>query len=228
MTTASLRSLARRLVDRQRYVRHPDRYWDARHTRHGAGLEGVGCICLGEDENRSDYEAKWDRIRPFVAGLPCRSRVLDAGCGNGFLTARMRDLGLRVDGVDFSEAAIASARTRLGAGSTLHVSPLHRFGPGRHYDAVVCIDVLFHVVDDDLWRRTVGNLGRLAAGELLIQDHLVESAGPESLRGGAVHCRWRTLEMYRQALPGWQLATHEVYQLPFERVTKDLLRFVPS
>lgn len=227
MTTPRLRSLARRLVDRQRYVRHPARYWDARHARHGAGLEGVGCICLGEDENRSDYEAKWDRIRPLVERLPSGCHVLDAGCGNGFLTARMQALGLRVDGVDFSEAAIASARARLGAGPRLHVSPLDRFGAGRHYDAVVCIDVLFHIVDDDLWRGTVDNLARLAGRELLIQDHLVGATEAGRADGRAVHCRWRTLEMYREALPRWELAAHEVYHLPFERVSKDLLRFVP-
>ncbi len=225
--TTSLRSLARRAFDRRRYVRRPDRYWDARHVRHGAGLEGVGCVCLSEDENRADYEAKWARIRPFVEQLPPTHRVLDAGCGNGFLTARLRDLGLRVDGVDFSAAAVASARARLGAGPGLSVSRLDEFRPGHRYHAVVCVDVLFHVVDDDLWRRTVENLGRLATGELLVQDHLVGEAEAGQSRQGAVHCRWRTLQMYREALPGWTLAAHEVYRLPFEKVTKDLLRFVP-
>jgi hypothetical protein len=91
---------------------------------------------------------------------------------------------------------------------------------------VVCIDVLFHIVDDARWRRTVQNLASLAGRELLIQDHLVPVAGPQGAGGGAVHCRWRTLEMYRHALGGWELAAHEVYHLPFERVSKDLLRFV--
>ncbi len=229
MTTSlrSLRSLARRAVDRRRYVRRPARYWEARHVRHGSGLEGVGCICLSEDENRADYEAKWARIRPFVEQLPAGRPVLDAGCGNGFLTARLRHLGLQVEGVDFSEAAIAAARARLGAEPALSVSPLDRFRPGHRYHAVVSIDVLFHIVDDDLWRRTVENLGQLATGELLIQDHLVGQAEAGQSAQGGVHCRWRTLEMYREALPEWALVAHEVYDLPFEKVTKDLLRFLP-
>lgn len=223
--TSGLRPLVRRLLDGRRYVRSPVRYWDARHVRHGAGLEGVGCVCLSEDANHGDYEAKWARLRAVLQDLPPESQVLDAGCGNGFLTQRMRDLGLAVEGVDFSQAAVASARTRLGDDVNLHISPLDDFRPGRHYDAVLSIDVLFHIVDDDLWRRTVENLARLADRELIIQDHLVDEVELAGSTDAAVHCRWRTLQMYREALPQWDLVAHEVYHLPFEKVTKDLLRF---
>jgi 2-polyprenyl-3-methyl-5-hydroxy-6-metoxy-1,4-benzoquinol methylase len=38
--------------------------------------------------------------------------VLDAGCGTGYLSKKLHDLGARVAGVDFSERMIAIARDR--------------------------------------------------------------------------------------------------------------------
>lgn len=224
----SLQAIAHRLIDRRRYSKSPSRYWEARHTRHGSGLEGVGCICLSEEENRADYEAKWARIQVLLKDRLSGQLALDAGCGNGFFTARMRDLGLRVEGVDFSEAAIASARERLGDDTELYVSSLDGFAPDHRYSIVICIDVLFHIVDDHVWRETVRNLARLSNQKLIIQDHLVDEALASHANTGAVHCRWRSLQMYKDVLPQWHLVSHEVYQLPLEDVTKDLLRFEPE
>lgn len=205
---------------------NPARYWDSRHARNASGLEGVGCNALDEDKNAADYETKWEHIREVFEGRTAGWTVLDAGCGNGFLTERVYGLGVAVEGVDFSAVAADQARTRLGTDVPVHVSPLHRFAPERRYSTVMCIDVLFHVVDDDTWAATVRNLASLAEHELVIQDHLVEDAPSQNTT--AVHCRWRTLDMYRRALPDWQLASHEVYELPHEQVTKNLIRFSRS
>jgi len=38
--------------------------------------------------------------------------VLDAGCGTGYLSKKLRDQGARVTGIDFSERMIEIARTQ--------------------------------------------------------------------------------------------------------------------
>jgi SAM-dependent methyltransferase len=124
--------------------------------------------------------------------------------------------------------AIDVARARVGDDIRWHVSPLHTFDPGRTFDLVICIDVLFHIVDDELWRRTLLNLASIArpTGVLLIQEHLVEErqvrpASPDRSR----HVRWRSELWYRQALSEWDLVAGRRYALPREEGTKDLMLF---
>jgi 2-polyprenyl-6-hydroxyphenyl methylase/3-demethylubiquinone-9 3-methyltransferase len=82
---------------------------------------------------------------------PARLRLLDVGCGGGFLAEEFAGLGCRVTGIDPSaptiEAAAAHAREygldidyRVGSGERLPV------GDAR-FDVVSCCDVLEHVTD---------------------------------------------------------------------------------
>lgn len=67
-------------------------------------------------ENYFEYRA-WI-YRPFLAALVTKaalqhgSKVLDAGCGQGFFTELLGDLGFDVLGVDFSVEGINAAKTR--------------------------------------------------------------------------------------------------------------------
>lgn len=73
------------------------------------------------DRIAADYAARWSspamlaeaRAR-FAARVAPGGRVLDIGCGPGWDTARLRELGLRVCGVDYSRGMLAQARLRGG------------------------------------------------------------------------------------------------------------------
>jgi cyclopropane fatty-acyl-phospholipid synthase-like methyltransferase len=71
-------------------------------------------------------------------------RVLDLGCGPGFLMHFLHELGVEVDGVDFSPSSKALAlddvRDRIRIGSVT-APPVE---PGA-YDLVVCREVLEHL-----------------------------------------------------------------------------------
>jgi 2-polyprenyl-3-methyl-5-hydroxy-6-metoxy-1,4-benzoquinol methylase len=208
-----------------RYYADPARYWERRHQQFGDRLDGVGMKGLGEKGNREDYEAKWARLSAALADLDLAgARVLDAGCGIGWFTARLAAAGYDVAGVDFSPTAIEAARRRLGDGVPLAVGSLDAYRGGQPFAIVVCIDVLFHVVDDGLWQATVANLAANVApdGVLIVQDHLVEA--PEPVPDLAMqHTRWRSAAMYLDVLTGWDLIAHHHYMLPREGQTKDLL-----
>jgi len=78
----------------------------------------------------------------LVASIGPRS-VLDAGCALGFLVSALRARGVDAHGVDLSEFAIESVPTDL--------RPFCRVGSltepfDREYDAVVCIEVLEHLL----------------------------------------------------------------------------------
>ena len=84
-----------------------------------------------------------------LAGL----RVLDIGCGGGFLAEEFAALGCQVTGIDPSAVSIAAARAHAaGRGLTID----YRVGPGENlpvpdaeFDVAYCSDVLEHVSDLD-------------------------------------------------------------------------------
>jgi SAM-dependent methyltransferase len=71
-------------------------------------------------------------------------RVLDLGCGPGFLIQLLHELGVEVQGIDYAESSLDLAppamkeRIRIGSITEPHVEP-------RSFDLVVCREVLEHM-----------------------------------------------------------------------------------
>lgn len=211
---------------RRAYRADPRSYWNARHEAAKDSLRGVGCHGLGEAENAEDYEAKWKQVAKLMDRLAIQAgqRVLDAGCGIGFFAKQLAESGLVVEGVDFSREALEVADRDNPNGVVWHVGQLDEFRLGSTFDAVLCLDVLFHVVDDETWTASVRNMAEHVSptGRLIIQEELV---GHGSARSDRAHVRRRTLDTYRELLTGWTLSEHAVYELPRQGNQKDLLCF---
>lgn len=217
---------------RPRYYRDPCLYWERRHARAGSSLEGVGLLGLGSESNSKDYDCKWRHVKAALEGVdPSRSRrVLDAGCGNGWFTTRVADLGFAVDGVDFSREAIDIARQNSPSEEiNWYLGELSEFVSPERYEIVICIDVLFHIVDDHDWQRAVRNLGSLLGGQgyLIIQEALADEQAivddPDRR-----HVNFRTEAAYRATLEGWRFVERDSYRLPTQGSNKDLMIFRKS
>jgi len=76
------------------------------------------------------------------------ARVLDAGCGTGGLLRRLAETESRwqLEGLDFSEIAVETARARTGRPVTLGSVTALPFADGE-FDAVVSCDVVCQVAD---------------------------------------------------------------------------------
>ena len=87
-----------------------------------------------------------------LLGTEPGERILDLGCGEGVLTARIRDLGAEVTGIDSSPAQVEAARSRgidarVGQGTALDIAgpfdavfsnaALHWMRPPEHVAAGV-------------------------------------------------------------------------------------------
>jgi 2-polyprenyl-3-methyl-5-hydroxy-6-metoxy-1,4-benzoquinol methylase len=73
-------------------------------------------------------------------------RVLDLGCGTGWLTERLAEFGPST-GVDLAEGVIAAARSRSPHITFLAGNLFELSLPRDHYDVVVSQDVIAHVTD---------------------------------------------------------------------------------
>ncbi len=92
-------------------------------------------------------ERRAQEILGLIKSLPLdRPRILDLGCGRGWFTERLADLG-EAHGIDLSPEAIATASARRPdityLAGNIYGAPL----PREHFDVVVSQEVIAHVED---------------------------------------------------------------------------------
>lgn len=111
---------------------------------------------LGWDARSGAYENATARAtRQSIPALLAHARlfpgarVLDAGCGPGYVAACAELLGASATGIDFSQAMIDAARGAF-PNIRFQVGDVEELPfPDRSFDAVLSNIVLFHVVDPD-------------------------------------------------------------------------------
>lgn len=88
-------------------------------------------------------------------------RVLDVGCGPGFLMQFLYELGIEVQGIDFSPSSLglapADMKARIRIGS---VEALPK--PDRSFDLVICRELIEHLTILQV-RRTVSEICRVSS-----------------------------------------------------------------
>ncbi|WP_328442046.1 methyltransferase domain-containing protein [Streptomyces sp. NBC_00444] len=158
-------------------------YWDSRHREHD-DLTSGGHIGLDHAGNEIFYARRLGTLLTLIGDLASQRAplfVLDAGCGKGHFARALARCGHRVDAFDVSEEAVTHARAD-GGGPRYAVSSLADWRSPWPYDVVLCVDVLFHVLDDTEWSAGLRNLASLVrlTGRLIVTD---EDGGERSPRG---------------------------------------------
>lgn len=150
-------------------------FWEQRHRARGELLSG-GHLGFDHAANEIFYALRLGRLIDAMGDLTATTvpmRVLDSGCGKGYFSRAVASFGHRVDGIDTSAHAVELCRSRALPGQRYEVSTLAAWRPPYLYDVVFSIDVLFHIMDDELWADSVRNLASLVrwGGRLLLADH---------------------------------------------------------
>jgi SAM-dependent methyltransferase len=146
-------------------IADPIEFWEQRHAALDPWRSG-GDRGLGAAENREFYFYRLGRIIEMLrrhVGIERGLRILDAGSGRGHFTDALVHCGHDVIGIDTSESAVAWAQEAYGPHFV--VAGLDRYRSPHLFEAIVCIDVLFHILDDGRWRAALHNLSRLAQTE---------------------------------------------------------------
>lgn len=184
-------------------------YWVDRHKKLKGSLASVGRLGASEQENRQNYSRKKRLVADLLRVLDCLDlkgkNVLDAGCGIGLISELFYSLGASVSGVDTSNVAIEEATDRSapdGGSGMMIVSSLVDFNFPRQFDITFCLDVLYHVVDDNNWSAALANLSKhtRTGGLLVVLDQL-----KPAVQRPAPHVCFRTASLYRNALTTLQM-----------------------
>lgn len=149
-------------------------YWDARHAEEGA-LRSGGNIGLSEEANQLLYALRVGRLieaTGYESSVTTPLQVLDGGCGKGYFSRALASFGHTVHGIDTSPTAVAECRRLAGPRETYDVSSLAEWAPPCLYDVVLCVDVLFHLLEDVEWEASIRNVATLVrtGGRLLLVD----------------------------------------------------------
>ena len=115
-------------------------------------------LLRAESRLRNPWLAK--RIEGSFAARPCR--VLDIGCGAGFLGNYLAELGHRVTGIDEANDALAVARQHDASGRANYQQgdALHLPFESGSFDVVCALDFLEHVENPD---RAIEEAARVLA-----------------------------------------------------------------
>jgi SAM-dependent methyltransferase len=124
---------------------------------------------------RFETRYTYDFIKRFLPS-ECR-RILEVGCGNGELAARLSEDGHAVVAIDSDPESIAAARS-LGADA--HVATWPDFDKGC-FDAVLFTRSLHHIHPlDESIKHATNSL--VEGGRVIVEDFAYESADEKTLR----------------------------------------------
>ncbi len=149
-------------------------FWDTRH-KNSSLLQSGGDKGLTEAENETFYLIRIGRLLDLLQRTHGGKRplsILDAGCGRGLFTTLLTRCGHNAVGIDVSPSAIDYARKHFDG--KYHVGDLTTYRPDRLFDVVICIDVLFHLIDNLQWRLAFNNLSSAckSSGTFIFTDAL--------------------------------------------------------
>ena len=108
-------------------------------------------------------------VAKFGPLLPPKARVLDVGCGDGYLASRILELrpDVQIVGLDIMARPRAFIPVELFDGQRIPF-------PDASFDAVTFVDVLHHTDDPSILLREARRVSR---GTVLIKDHYADGMG---------------------------------------------------
>jgi len=159
-------------------------YWEER-LRENWGLGGVGYLGHGVPYNKWLYAVRKRVVRRCISELPVTlssAKVLDIGSGTGFWLDVWRELGARsITGTDITTGAVDRLRAAYPEMEVFQMDiagEQERVPIQGDFDLVSAFDVLFHITDDNRFRRAVVNIASVLApgGYLVFSDNFVHGA----------------------------------------------------
>ncbi len=159
----------------------PQAYWEERLT-HNFNLQGVGDIGLPESYNRFLYKVRSHVFRRSLRSAQLdveNAQVLDVGSGVGFYVREWINAGASsVHGCDITQVAVEKLASQFPSACFSQIDIGDQDIPlaSSSFDAISCLDVLFHITDDMRFHSAIQNIADCLKpnGVFIYSDNLVE------------------------------------------------------
>lgn len=212
-----LRKIRKRLFPKKRPNIGPGKpfagvgsYWEERYT--GGGSSGAGSV-----GRLAAFKAEVLNDLVKAKGI---ETILELGCGDGdqlFLAAYPKYVG-----VDISQAAVDLCRGKFTGDETKSFFHVSEATYRRPHDLVLSLDVIFHLVEDDVFARYMDDLRALAAKYIVVYSS--NKTEPPGLWSPHVRHRIFTAEMETNGAE-WRLAEKIDNPFPFDAEDPDNTSF---
>ena len=204
-------------IGRLKYSKGEDydaqRFWSDRFEKHGFSFAAAGHLGFSEGENRERHEAAKKVFIEYCGeqGIDFgAAKVLDVGCGTGFYSGVMQELGVaEYAGVDITDTFFPQLREKY---------PHYEFKRGDvtsdaiqgSYDVVVMIDVIQHITNPSKLQFAMKNVrGCLAKNGVLVIAPITEVSGRAPL---LYFVRTWSLENVLQNFAGFSISEPAFYR----------------
>ncbi len=182
------------------------RYWDERLASN-LNLRGTGHRAFSLEYNHYLYQAQTDCLTKLLEKNKIDlsdKRILDIGSGTGFFVDYYLKRGAeKITGLDISETSV-NYLSKVFTGCLFFVEDISNTSLDYlgSFDFVSVISMIYHIVDDNLFKKAVNNLCMLckSRGYLLISDAFM---GRWFLNAG--HAHLRSLDEYRPYLEEFEI-----------------------
>jgi SAM-dependent methyltransferase len=138
-------------------------------------------------------------------GLPAGSRLLDVGCGSGWMSEYFARLGYQVKGVDISPVLIEMSRDRLARipydvdhettlWCSFEVHDIESAPLAETFDAVLCYDSLHHFENEDEVMRNLAAMLPVGGVLFILEGERPPAGSATEAELYGVMCEYGTLE----------------------------------
>lgn len=141
----------------------------------------------------------------------CNKKVLDFGCGNGYMWQWMKDLGLSAEyvGAEFSEESIVNLKNNFG--NEIEVVAVKNFPlpyEEETFDIILVTEVIEHL-SDDILQKDIREWRRLLKKEGLL---IITTPNNENLEKNMIYCPNCDCKFHRwQHIRSWNMDSIDKY-----------------
>jgi len=174
-------------------------YWEARYRE--GGTSGAGSY-----GRLATFKAAF--INGFIADNQIR-KVLDLGSGDGNLLSLLEVPDYI--GIDVSVTALAQCSRRVASRSHCTFLPPEQLSVAGYADLALSIDVIFHLVEDEVFARHIDALFDHATRFVVIYSSNFDSTWADR------HVRHRRFsDLVAASRPTWSLLAHVPNRFPYD------------
>ncbi len=187
------------------------KFWSERFKRYGASLKAAGNVNLTEQENIKMYEKSGktilDLFKTYEIMLKDK-RVLEIGCGTGFYTKLMSEIGVTdYMGLDITDTLFSVLKQKFPSYNFICVDITQK-GLNERFDIILMLNVIEHIVSEQKLTNTLINVDNsLIKGGIFVVGALLEKTKKHTF-----YVKYWTLNDVLRRLPEYKIVAKAPFQ----------------